>query len=92
DRGRVLAMGTREAMQEMADLIVDAKAHRNGKKETKEAEVEAGGPTNTFDGGGGTGTSAPMTNEQIVAAYGDPDGTYDDNKAYNAAISALGWG
>ncbi len=92
DRGRVLAMGSREAMQDMAQIIVDAKAHRNGQIKTKEAEVEAGGPTNTFDGGGGTGTTAPMTHEQIVAAYGDPDGTFNDNKAYNAAIARLGWG
>lgn len=92
DRGRVLAMGSREAMQDMAQIIVDAKAHRNGQIKTKEAEVEPGGPTNTFDGGGGTGTTAPMTDEQIVAAYGDVNGTFNDNKAYNAAIARLGWG
>ncbi len=92
DRGRVLAMGSREAMQDMAQIIVDAKAHRNGQIKTKEAVVESGGPTNTFDGGGGTGTTAPMTDEQIVAAYGDVSGTFNDNKAYTAAIARLGWG
>ena len=87
-RGVVL-MGKDPAQRDfLAQLAVDAKAHRAAQKETKLAEVPAGGPQNEFDGGGGSGTSAPMTDRQTVTAYAEGKVT---NEAYNEAIKRLGW-